>query len=55
MTRRIIQIAATEVADEWPTVFALCNDQTIWINSGGSGTGWQQLPLKPIPQPEERQ
>lgn len=48
MTRKIIQIAATpETKNSFRTVFALCDDGTVW-DIFESGDGWELLP--PIPQ-----
>ena len=48
MTRKIIQIAAIpETKNSFRTVFALCDDGTVW-DIFESGDGWELLP--PIPQ-----
>jgi hypothetical protein len=53
MTRKIIQISAIPDSEHnWPGVYALCDDGSLWaINyCPAVTTAWWQLP--PIPQPK---
>ncbi len=43
--RKIIQIAASEDSN-WTTVFALCNDGTVWQCETPNGV-WKQYPQIP--------
>lgn len=52
MTRKIVQIAASESGEGGRSVFALCDDGALFCCCG-SDTGWTYWhPLPPIPQPE---
>lgn len=53
MTRKIVQIAASESGEGGRSVFALCDDDTLWCSVSGDARwlGWQLLPEIPQPKP----
>ena len=59
MTRQILQIAATsggEFNDETESVFALCDDGTVWevVLEARSTRRWSRLPDIPQDEAEDR-
>ncbi len=52
MTRKIIQIAASENAEGGRSVFALCDDGTLWCSVSGERRWLDWQPFPEIPQPE---
>jgi hypothetical protein len=53
MKRKVIQIAASAGTLQYNTLYALCDDGTLWrqrVNSGGDGE-WEKM--RGVPQPEK--
>lgn len=53
MTRKIVQIAASESPEGGRSVLALCDDGTLWCSVSGSVRWLDWQPLPEIPQPEK--
>ena len=50
MQRKITQIAATAAADYPPTLYALCDDSSVWVGSSNKFSDefhWHRLPDVP--------
>jgi hypothetical protein len=47
--RHVIAISGSRDEDGCQLVYALCNDGTIWIDTGNDTVPWRQL--RPIPKP----